>query len=281
MSPPGELITMPRPLRASAALLVFVAAVGASAPVRPQTAAHAAPGKTAKTWIGQEARIEKELKTAEVVRLEDIGTGVTRPRRAYLKPGGIVESMTWKVLPPGYRGSYWESYKSEIAAYELDKLLGLKMIPPAVEREIDGSVGAAIMWISPATSVKQMGGKVPTDRIAGEEIRRMQLFDDFIGNSDRNAGNILVDEANEVILIDHSRAFVESKDLPVKFERVDADLWTAIQGLTADALRSHLGPLIGERAVDAMIERRDRIRQTIDALVAKNGRTRVIIPARR
>jgi hypothetical protein len=272
---------MPRPLRASAALLVLLAAIGASAPVRPQTAAHATPAKSAKTWIGQAARIEEDLKTAEVVRVEDIGTGVTRPRRAYLKPGGIVESLTWKVLPPAYRNGYWESYKSEIAAYELDKLLGLNMVPPAVEREIDGSVGAAIMWVSPTTSVKQMGGKVPTDRIGGEEIRRMQLFDDLIGNSDRNAGNILVDEANEVILIDHSRAFVESKDLPVKFARVDADLWTAIQGLAADALRSHLGPLIGERAVDAIIERRDRIRQTIDELVAKNGRARVIIPAHR
>ena len=281
MSPHADLITMPRPLRASAALLVLVAAIGASAPVRPQTATRAARAKSAKTWIGQEARIETDLKIAEVVRLEDIGTGVTHPRRAYLKPGGIVDSMTWKVLPPAYRNGYWESYKSEIAAYELDKLLGLNMVPPAVEREIDGSVGAAIMWVSPTTSVKQMGGKVPTDRIAGEEIRRLQLFDDFIGNSDRNAGNILVDEANEMILIDHSRAFVESKDLPVKFERVDADLWTAISDLTADALRSHLGPLIGERAVEAMIERRERMRQTIAALVAKNGRARVIIQAHR
>jgi hypothetical protein len=272
---------MPRPLRASVALLAFVAAICTAAPARPQTTAHGTPGKSAKAWIGQTARIEEDLKTAEVVRLEDIGTGVTRPRRAYLKPGGIVESLTWKVLPPAYRNGYWESYKSEIAAYELDKLLGLNMVPPAVEREIDGSLGAAIMWVSPTTSVKQMGGKVPTDRIGGEEIRRMQLFDDFIGNSDRNAGNILVDDANEVILIDHSRAFVESRELPVKFVRVDADLWTAIQALTVDALRSRLGPLVGDRAVDAMIERRDRMRAAIDALVAKNGRARVIIQAHR
>jgi len=151
------------------------------------------------------------------------------------------------------------------------------MVPPAVERDIDGRVGAAIMWVSPTTSVKQMGGKVPTDRIAGEEIRKMQLFDNFIGNSDRNAGNILVDEANAVILIDHSRAFVENRELPVKIVRVDADLWAAIQALTVDVLRTHLGPLIGDRAVDAMIQRRERMRAAIDALVAKNGRARVII----
>jgi hypothetical protein len=275
-----EFIQMPRRLRVSIALFVVLAAIWQTPAVRAQTASPAATGKSAKTWIGQTARIEQELKTAEVIRIEDIGTGVTRPRRAYLKPGGLVESLTWKVLPPAYRHGYWESYKSEIAAYELDKLLALNMVPPAVEREIEGSVGAAIMWVSPTTSVKQMGGKVPTDRIGGEEIRRMQLFDNFIGNSDRNAGNILVDGANEVILIDHSRAFIESKELPAKFERVDADVWAAIQALSVDALRTHLAPLIGDRAIDAMIERRDRMRAAIDALVAKHGRARVIIEAR-
>src|SRR5437899_6831302 len=153
---------MPHRLRISIAPFVVLAAICETPAVFAQATSPAATGKSAKTWIGQAARIEEELKTAEVVRLEDIGTGVTRPRRAYLKPGGIVDSLTWKVLPPAYRHGYWESYKSEIAAYELDKLLGLNMVPPAVEREIDGSVGAAIMWVSPTTSVKQVGGKVPT-----------------------------------------------------------------------------------------------------------------------
>jgi hypothetical protein len=93
-------MAMPRPLRASVALLATFAAICATPSLRAQTPAAAATGKSAKTWIGQAARIEEELKTAEVVRLEDIGTGVTHPRRAYLKPGGIVDSLTWKVLPP-------------------------------------------------------------------------------------------------------------------------------------------------------------------------------------
>ena len=32
--------------------------------------------------------------------------------------------MAWKTIRPGFHSGYWESYKSEIAAYELDKLLG-------------------------------------------------------------------------------------------------------------------------------------------------------------
>ena len=37
-----------------------------------------------------------------------------------------------------------ESYKAEIAAYKLDRMLDLHMVPPIVERKIDGKTGAAI-----------------------------------------------------------------------------------------------------------------------------------------
>jgi len=83
---------------------------------------------------------------------------VTRPRRAYLEPGNPIDSLVWKVLPPGRRRGYWESYKSEIAAYELDKLLAMNMVPPAVERTIEGETGAAVMWVDGTRSVKDVGG---------------------------------------------------------------------------------------------------------------------------
>jgi hypothetical protein len=38
-----------------------------------------------------------------------------------------------KAIRPGRQTGYWESYKSEMAAYELDKLLDLQMIPPTVD----------------------------------------------------------------------------------------------------------------------------------------------------
>ena len=124
-----------------------------------------APGGTpesSRQWLGQEQRIEEHLRNAGITRIEDIGTGVTRPRRAYLTPGEPVASLVWKVLPPGRRNGYWESYKSEIAAYELDRLLNMRMVPPAVERRIENETGAAVMWVTGMKSVKELGGKVPS-----------------------------------------------------------------------------------------------------------------------
>ena len=56
--------------------------------------------------------------------------------------------MAWKVLPPGTYNGFHESYKTEIAAYEMDKLLDLNMVPPTIERTIDKQTGAAVMWIN-------------------------------------------------------------------------------------------------------------------------------------
>jgi hypothetical protein len=259
-----------------AAWLLAIAPQREAIQAQPVRAAPAATG--AKTWIGQIGRIEQDLKAAEIVRFEDIGTGVTQPRRAYMKPESLLESFTWKPLKPGMRRGYFESYKSEIAAYELDKLLALNMVPPVVEREIDGELGAAVMWVSPTTSVKQMGGRLSPGRVPGHEVRRMLLFDNLIGNPDRNAGNILVDGARNIILIDHSRAFVSKKNLQTKVERVDEKLWAAIQALTPEVLRRTLSPLIGDDAVNAMIERRTRIQAEVDKLVARKGRALVIVP---
>ena len=44
---------------------------------------------------------------------------------AKLAPGGPVDAIAWKPIRPGRYTGYWESYKSEIAAYELDKFFGL------------------------------------------------------------------------------------------------------------------------------------------------------------
>jgi hypothetical protein len=120
--------------------------------------AQAAAASGASIWAEQRRDIEDYLRTADVVKMDAIGVGVTSPRRAYMAPGGLVDSFTWKPIPPGRYKGYWESYKSEIAAYELDKHLALDMFPPAVERKVDGKLGAAVMWASPTKSFKQLGG---------------------------------------------------------------------------------------------------------------------------
>jgi hypothetical protein len=120
--------------------------------------AQAPASGSAKTWSDRAGEIEEYLKSAEVVKMEDLSVGVTKPKKATLATGGLVEFMAWKPIKPGRYSGYYESYKSEIAAYELDKMLGLGMVPPTVEKRVKGELGAAVMWVSPTKSFKDLGG---------------------------------------------------------------------------------------------------------------------------
>jgi hypothetical protein len=97
----------------------------------------------AKIWIGREHEFEAFLATAASRGFSDVPVGVTRPRRAFFAEGGLAASAVFKVLPPGRQSGFFESYKAEIAAYELDKLLGLGMVPPTVERGLQERPGIA------------------------------------------------------------------------------------------------------------------------------------------
>jgi len=87
--------------------------------------------------IAERPKWKKFLKTAEIVMFEAIGEGVAKPTWLYLKKCDGEASGAWK-SPSGIQECYLEGGQYEIAAYGLDKLLGLNMIPPAMEREFRG-----------------------------------------------------------------------------------------------------------------------------------------------
>jgi hypothetical protein len=229
-----------------------------------------------KTWLPDPKPFEEYLKSAEVVSMENLKVGVTRPRRAELAPGGPVTAMAWKPIRPGRYGGFWESYKAEIAAYEMDKLLGLGMVPPTVEKRVKGEVGAAIMWVAPTESFKQLGGvpgqkgvKTPPASQApawNRQITRAKMFDDLIGNIDPNLGNWLIDPAWNLILIDHTRAFTSTKDLYHQLVAIDPELWERMKALDEATLTSALESWLDKGAIKAILQRRDKMQQVIDKL---------------
>jgi hypothetical protein len=236
---------------------------------------------SARTWLDQRQAIEEYLRTAEIVSMKEIPVGVTRPTRCQFAPGGLVAEMAWKPIPPGRPSGFWESYKSEIAAYELDKLLGLDMVPPTVEKRVKGDLGAAVMWVSPTKNFKELGGAptAPANHLArwNRQLSRAKMFDNLIANIDPNLGNWLVDPAWNLILIDHTRAFTTTKDLFHKMQRIDAELWEKMQLLTEARLQEVLGPWVGQREIRTIIERRDKMAQEIARMVAASSESAVFI----
>jgi hypothetical protein len=239
---------------------------------------HTERAASLKTWLGREAEFEAYLRDAEIVRMEAVPIGVSRPTRAYFPSGGQVESAAWKPLPPAVHQGYWESYKAEIAAYELDKLLSLGMVPPSVERRVNGKLGALILWLTPTRMWKDVDKTLqPTGDDWRDQVNRMRMFDNLICNRDRNLGNLLIDASWNLYLIDHSRAFITSKDLPVRMSRICRDLWDRMAALDAATLKGALGQWLTGKEIGSMLDRRDRMARTIAEMVAAQGERAVLV----
>ena len=228
-------------------------------------------GKCSLVWTGFESQIEELLTDGKIDKMESVPIGVTKPQRAMIV--GSPVRFAWKPLPPGYSKGFMESYKAEIAAYKLDRVLGLNMVPPIVERNIQGKNGAAVYWIENVRGwsvEKPPQGPEPNWSI---QLTRMKMFDQLIANIDRNQGNLIYDSDWHIFLIDHSRAFINKKDLKnlAALGRVDRKLWEKMQALTLESLDRDLGKWVGEGERKAMLVRRDLMAKAIDELVKKRG----------
>ena len=247
-----------------------------TATVRTATGQGSDAAVSAKTWLGQEVQIEEFLKAAEVVRLEPIGIGVTSPDWMYLAPGGLFERGVWKNLPPGIYRGFNESYKAEIAAYELDRLLGLQMVPPKVEKRVEGDLGMAMMEVTDAPTVRALGG-FPTPPLAQRawwtvQLIRAKMFDCLINNRDPNEGNWMVDPAWNIILIDHSRAFTRGTEMQHPLgSLVDQELWERMKQLDEATLNAALGAWLSEGEMRSILDRRDVMEGEIAKLIDAAG----------
>lgn len=235
-----------------------------------------AVGGSARIWEGRNEEFEAYIRTTPIERFEDVPLGVTKPKRAYLKGDGLVASVAWKLLPPGRRSGYWESYKAEIAAYELDKLLGMGMVPVTVEKDWKGDRAAAVLWLSPIHSWTEMQPK-PKPEKWNRQATLMKMFDNLICNKDRNLGNLLVDDEWNLFLIDHSRAFITDKDLPVAMKRIDREVWERMLALDEPTLEAAIGKWLDGRSIRALLARRDKMKIAIDTLVKNSSEAAVFV----
>ncbi|MBM3806736.1 MAG: hypothetical protein FJW22_00920 [Acidimicrobiia bacterium] len=228
------------------------------------------PGKCSITWPGHEHAIEQLLVEGKVLRMEDVPIGVTKPQRARLEGGA---SFAWKPLQPGYNKGFFESYKSEIAAYKLDRMLDMHMVPPIAERVIQNRHGAAVYWVENVRGWSVEKPPQGPEPMWSRQLTRMKMFDLLIANIDRNQGNLIYDADWHLILIDHSRAFINKKDLKglAPLGRVDRDLWEKMQALTMADLDLGLDKWVGNNEKKALLDRRDLMAKSIDELVKKRG----------
>lgn len=261
------------------ALMAWLAAAG------PAAAQDAPPSLTPEAT-------EAFLKDARVVDSRPIGAGVTHPFRLTLTDGIITHDAALNVVDERsnierfedgtFELNFIDSYRYNIAAYRLARLLGLEdFIPVTVERRWDGRIGALSWWVDDAIDEGERlrrGLHPPDPQAWNRQLYSVRVFNNLVYDSDRNMGNMLITTDWHAWSIDFTRAFRKWRKLPAESDlaMVDGDLLDRLRTLTLEAVIDASAPHLEENEVDAVIERRDLIVDHFDRLIAERGRGAVV-----
>jgi hypothetical protein len=232
------------------------------------------------------------LSSAKVLSQEDIPKGVTKPKkillekdgvRAHAKFGSVHTSGQREKLADGTVEMYFlDSFKADMATYELSRLLGLDNVPPAVVRNIDGEDGIMQLWIENLTSYEDWIGEgntgTPPSLYFRRQVRDMRVFDLLIRNIDRHQGNIMWDPDNNLWLIDQTRSLAGDKKLrnPDKFDGCSRTLYDAIKKLDDQTITDVVTPYLSKMEIKALLKRRELLLKLIESEIKKEGEGEVL-----
>ncbi len=245
--------------------------------------------------IAERAKWEDFLQNAEIVAQEQLGgrEAVTQPWKLTLEKDGIKNDALWKDAEGRMKG-YMENWRWEIAAYRLDRYLGLNMVPPTAERRFQGSRGSCQLWVTHEMDLKKKVRediKVPSYKVFyfNRATYLHRAFDNLIANEDRHQGNILITKDWRLILIDHSRSFRTTKKFtnkliydekhkegPKLMKELPRTFVEKLKSLNFELIKDIVGEYLTDKEIEAVLARRDLIIKWLDDRIKKVGEDKVL-----
>ena len=234
------------------------------------------------TQEGPKTDAEREafLSKAKVVRTKGAPGGITGSIRATLSDGvfthdahiqSIDESKAQYTGPRGTELNFRDSYKYNVAAYRLDRLLGLNMVPPTVVRSHSGHSSSFTWWADDflMDEAKHLKSKAspPDNELWNREMYLVRMFDQLIHNTDRNLGNLLITKDWHIVMIDHTRAFRTHTTLQDKrnLAQCDRDVLAKLKELNQQSLSTIMKDLLTPPEIQGLLGRRDKIVEFFEA----------------
>ncbi len=219
--------------------------------------------------------VEDFLLTAEITNKKSTKEGRTKPFKVTLEKNGTTLHgiFKYKDTNRNAQNSRWSSsknnadrYQYEVAAYKLDRMLNIGLVPVTVSRKVDGKKGIIQLWIDGLISEVNM----IEDKIAykgscdvQKQANMMNTFDSLIANRDRNSSNVMFSKDDwQIWFIDHSRSFSASKKTNKALRKLNINptpvFKSALETLTREQLDS-LSPWLHSKQINAIWKRREQI----------------------
>jgi hypothetical protein len=245
--------------------------------------------------LAEREKWEKLLETAEIVGQTQLGgdEAVTEPWVLDLEQDGIKFRAIWK-NPLGRVKGFLESWKWEIAAYRLDKLLGFNVVPPTVEKRFRNDLGSCQLWIEDTFTLKHKEEndiKTPSYKIFpwNRALYIQRAWDNLLDNEDRHQNQFLITQDWRMLLIDHSRSFGTSKkqttrliydekfkEGPRLMKQLPRELYEKIKALTADQIKGAVGDYLTDQEIEGVLMRRDLVVAWVENYIKEMGEDQVL-----
>jgi hypothetical protein len=178
----------------------------------------------------------------------------------------------WKGKDGTEERDFRDSWKFNVAAYRLARLLGLAdRVPPAIEREVGGRRGSLVWWVDDVLmdeKDRKLKNIEPPDQAAWrEQMDVIRVFDQLIHNMDRNRENLLITKTWHVWMIDHTRAFRTSATLrnEAAITTCPPPLLKALKHLKRSEVAREIASYVTAPEIDGLMTRRNRIVELLEA----------------
>jgi hypothetical protein len=279
-------------MRSIGGLLVVLLLSGLPCP----TAAYAQVAAAAPAPELSAEQVKTFLKQAKVTHVRTTNKGVTAPKRMTLSDGTTTHDAVFQAIDDrqnvaklGGGGrmektelNFVDSYKYNIAAYELARLLQIDyMMPVYVERRWNGQTGS-ISWYVPTLMDEsdRLKKKIQPPR-PGEwnnQMYRMRVFSSLVRDTDRNLTNVLISPEWKVVMIDFTRAFRLQPELQhlKDLAKIDRSLLARLESLTKEAVKEATTDFLTNYEIAALMLRRDLLVGHFKKLVAELGEDKVL-----
>lgn len=233
-----------------------------------------------------EAEKEQFLKVAKITKTRQASKGVTGSSRVTMTDGRMThdahvqcidESKHEFVTDRGTELNFKDSYKFNIAAYRLSRMLGIENLPVTVERKVLGKTCAVDWWVDDVmmdeAKRKEKKMQAPDPEHWNNEMYVVRVFDQLIFNVDRNLTNLLILNNWDIVMIDHSRSFrlAHTLENPKNLVRCDRTLLDNLRALNKDNVAKALIPYCTKSEVEGVMARRDVIVKFFDDQVKEKG----------
>jgi hypothetical protein len=240
------------------------------------------------------AQIKLFMLEAKVLSAKNTSKGVTSPWRLILSDGATTHEAIFQAIDERRNRhqlsngqteiNFVDSYKYNIAGYELADLLGMDdMVPVHVERKWNGMIGS-MSWVVPVKmdefDRKKQNLSVPAAKLRAwnNQMYKVRVFNELIYDTDANMTNILITEDWKIWRVDFSRAFRLHRNIQDtrNLVRCDRALLARLKALDEAELARRTKDFLTKPEVQGVMARRDKIVAYFQKLIAEKGESEVL-----